>query len=165
MQKRRIDNQLVVLAVLLDDFSQSLVVGATHISCFSAKMLRISNSTYLFIMFRASVTRIDDYWFSEAFSCRIEYVLYQCNDILPSNGREFAAASADELLFLEVFHGDFGFRWRVEGFGSYIGPRPYARLFDPDGVMQSPVGALDFSVGACPYVYGCPFKSAPVGGS
>ena len=104
MQKRRIDNQLVVLAILLDDLSQSFVVGATHISCFSAKMLRISNSTYLFIMFRASVTRIHDYWFSEAFSCRIEYVLYQCLDVLPGKGREFAAASADELLFLEVLH-------------------------------------------------------------
>ena len=89
-------------------------------------MLRGSSTSNLFVVPLASVSTVHYDGLSQFLSYWIEYVLYQCNDILLCERREFAAASADELLFLEVFHGDFGFRWRVEGFGSYIGPRPYA---------------------------------------
>ena len=92
------------LALILDEPLQQPVVCTADVCRLAFHMLAMCHATHLAVVPGTAVAAAYVYRPSEAFPQGVEDLAYQCLCVLPGKGREFAAASASELLLVKPLH-------------------------------------------------------------
>jgi hypothetical protein len=94
-----IPDQLVEPAVLLNDFSQSLIVSTSNIRCFSTQMLRMSHPANRLIMHWTPKAAVHGDRHPQALAGRLQHLLNQRGQMILHAVRQFNRRLLQRALF------------------------------------------------------------------